>query len=294
MLMENREFWRWSEEVFVDTTRDWRSANIISCGIDVGSVSSKAVVMLDGMLYAYSVVRTSINSSESAKKAFMPIEDITSLKITDCNFIVGTGYGRVNVTFANKTITEIACHGKGAHYAGGSTVRTILDMGGQDCKAIHIDSEGKVTNFLMNDKCAAGTGRGLEVLAELLEVPIEEIGPRSFDIDEEPEPVSNVCVVFARTEAYNLLKKGWSKNKVLAAYCRAIAERVCSLIKRIGVEPDFFVSGGISKNIGIVKRVERILGIEAVKSSVDAQIIGALGAAIFAKVLYERSKEQGV
>jgi benzoyl-CoA reductase subunit A len=294
MLMENREFWRWSEEVFVDTTRDWRSANIISCGIDVGSVSSKAVVMLDGMLYAYSVVRTSINSSESAKKAFMPIEDITGLKITDCNFIVGTGYGRVNVTFANKTITEIACHGKGAYYAGGSTVRTILDMGGQDCKAIHIDSEGKVTNFLMNDKCAAGTGRGLEVIAELLEVPIEEIGPRSFDIDEEPEPVSNVCVVFARTEAYNLLKKGWSKNKVLAAYCRAIAERVCSLIKRIGVEPDFFVSGGISKNIGIVKRVERILGIEAVKSSVDAQIIGALGAAIFAKVLYERSKEQGV
>ncbi len=291
--MENRDYWRWSEDIFVDTSRDWRSANIISCGIDVGSVSSKAVVMLDGMLYAYSIVRTGINSSESAKKAFIPIEERTGLKLSDCNFIVGTGYGRVNVTFANKAITEIACHGKGAHYAGGPTVRTILDMGGQDCKAIHIDSEGKVTNFLMNDKCAAGTGRGLELLAELLEVPIEEIGPRSFDIDEEPEPVSNVCVVFARTEAYNLLKRGWSKNKVLAAYCRAIAERVCSLIKRIGVEPDFFVSGGISKNIGIVKRVERILGIEAVKSTVDAQIIGALGAAIFAKVLYEKSRGQG-
>jgi len=288
--MENRDFWRWSEDVFVDTSRDWRSANIISCGIDVGSVSSKAVVMLDGMLYAYSIVRTGVNSSESAKKAFIPIEERTGLKLNNCNFIVGTGYGRVNITFANKTITEIACHGKGAHYAGGPKVRTILDMGGQDCKAIHIDSEGKVTNFLMNDKCAAGTGRGLEVLAELLEIPIEEIGPRSFDIDEEPEPVSNVCVVFARAEAYNLLRKGWSKNKVLAAYCRAIAERVCSLIKRIGVEPDFFVSGGISKNIGIVKRVERILGIEAVKSTVDAQIIGALGAAIFAKVLYEKSR----
>jgi len=292
MLMGKKDYWRWSETVFVDKNKDWRQGDIITCGIDVGSVSTKAVIMVDGKLYAYSVVRTGVNTQENAKKAFLPLEEKTGITVSNCSYIVGTGYGRINIPFAHKTITEIACHGKGASFVGGKNIRTILDMGGQDCKAIHIDEEGKVTNFLMNDKCAAGTGRGLELLAELLEIPIEELGVRSFDIDEEPEPVSNVCVVFARTEAYSLLKKGWSKNKVLAAYLRAIAERVSSLLMRIGIEPEFFVSGGISKNVGIVKRIERIIGLEAVKVDVDTQIIGAIGAAIFAKALYE--KERGI
>lgn len=288
--MERKDYWKWPEKVFINKVKDWRQGEVITCGIDVGSVSTKAVIMVDGELYAYSVVRTGVNTLENAKKAFLPLEEAVGITIENCNYIVGTGYGRINIPFANKTITEIACHGKGANFVGGKNIRTILDMGGQDCKAIHIDGDGRVTNFLMNDKCAAGTGRGLELLAELLEIPVEELGPRSFDIDEEPDPVSNVCVVFARTEAYSLLKKGWSKNKVLAAYLRAIAERVSSLLMRIGVEPEFFVSGGISKNIGIVKRIERIIGLETVKVEVDTQIIGALGAAIFAKNLYEKSK----
>lgn len=288
--MERKDYWKWPEKVFINKVKDWRQGEVITCGIDVGSVSTKAVIMVDGELYAYSVVRTGVNTLENAKKAFLPLEEAVGITIENCNYIVGTGYGRINIPFANKTITEIACHGKGANFVGGKNIRTILDMGGQDCKAIHIDGDGKVTNFLMNDKCAAGTGRGLELLAELLEIPVEELGPRSFDIDEEPDPVSNVCVVFARTEAYSLLKKGWSKNKVLAAYLRAIAERVSSLLMRIGVEPEFFVSGGISKNIGIVKRIERIIGLETVKVEVDTQIIGALGAAIFAKNLYEKNK----
>lgn len=288
--MERKDYWKWPEKVFINKVKDWRQGEVITCGIDVGSVSTKAVIMVDGELYAYSVVRTGVNTLENAKKAFLPLEEAVGITIENCNYIVGTGYGRINIPFANKTITEIACHGKGANFVGGKNIRTILDMGGQDCKAIHIDGDGRVTNFLMNDKCAAGTGRGLELLAELLEIPVEELGPRSFDIDEEPDPVSNVCVVFARTEAYSLLKKGWSKNKVLAAYLRAIAERVSSLLMRIGVEPEFFVSGGISKNIGIVKRIERIIGLETVKVEVDTQIIGALGAAIFAKNLYEKNK----
>jgi len=288
--MQRREYWKWSEKVFIDNSKDWRQGDVITCGIDVGSVSTKAVILVDGNLYAYSIIRTGTDAIENARKVFLPLEDATGIKIENCNFIVGTGYGRVNIPFANKTITEIACHGKGANFVGGKNIRTILDMGGQDCKAIHIDGEGKVTNFLMNDKCAAGTGRGLELIAELLEIPIDELGPRSFDIDEEPEPVSNICVVFARTEAYSLLKKGWSKNKVLASYLRAIAERVSSLLMRIGIEPDFFITGGISKNIGIVKRIERIIGLEAVKVDVDSQIIGALGAAIFAKNLYEKGR----
>lgn len=290
-MSNNKEYWRWSEDRYVDESKDWRKAEIITCGIDVGSVSSEAVICLDGKLYAYSIVRTAANSIDSAKRAFSVIESATGLKIDACNYIVGTGYGRVNIPFANKAVTEIACHGKGANFLGGDKIRTVLDMGGQDCKAIHIDEQGKVTNFLMNDKCAAGTGRGMEVLADLLEVPIEEIGARSFDVDEEPEAVSNVCVVFAKSEAMSLLKSGWSKNKVLAAYCRAMAERVSGLIKRIGVEPEFFISGGISKNIGVVKRIEKIIGLEAVKSKIDTQIAGALGAALFAKALYEKGKK---
>lgn len=289
MLEKNKDYWRWSETKFLDEGKDWRKAGIVSCGVDLGSVSSKVVICLDGELYAYSILRTGASGTDSALKAFSIIEDMTSLTVKDCHYIVGTGYGRVNIPFANRAITEISCHGMGAHFIGGNKVRTILDMGGQDCKAIHIDENGKVTNFLMNDKCAAGTGRGIEVLAELLEVPIEEIGARSFDIGEEPDAVSNVCVVYARTEAIGLLKKGWSKNKVIAAYCRAMAERVASLIKRIGVEPEFFVTGGISKNIGIVKRIERIIGLEAVRSRIDTQIAGALGAALFAKMLYEKA-----
>jgi benzoyl-CoA reductase subunit A len=216
----------------------------------------------------------------------------TGLKSDDIHFVVGTGYGRVNIPFADKAITEIACHGRGANFMGGPTVRTILDMGGQDCKAIHIDERGKVTNFLMNDKCAAGTGRGMEVIADLLEVPIEELGPRSFDIEEEPPAVSDVCVVFAKSEAMGRLKEGWSKNRVIASYCRAMAERVTALLERIGVEPDFLITGGISKNIGVVRRIEEIIGTPARKTDFDAQVAGALGAALFAHTLKLKREEK--
>lgn len=291
MTEPKREFWRWKEESWVDPERSWMDARVITQGIDVGSVSSQSVVCLDGELYAYNTVRTGGNSPESAQHAMLGLFEKTGLKLDDIRFTVGTGYGRVNIPFADKAITEIACHGRGAHYMGGPSVRTILDMGGQDCKGIHIDQRGKVTNFLMNDKCAAGTGRGMEVIADLLEVPIEELGPRSFDIDEEPPPVSDVCVVFAKSEAMARLKDGWTKNKVIAAYCRAMAERVAALLERIGVEPEFFVTGGISKNAGVVRRIEQILGVEAVNTAFDTQIAGALGAALFAHTLYLKEKK---
>jgi len=167
-------------------------------------------------------------------------------------------------------------------------VRTILDMGGQDCKAIHCDEKGKVTNFLMNDKCAAGTGRGMEVISDLMQIPIAELGPRSFDVDVEPAAVSSVCVVFAKSEALGLLKAGYTKNKVIAAYCQAMAERVVSLLERIGVEEGFFITGGIAKNPGVVKRIEKLLGIKAMETKVDSQIAGALGAALFGYTLMSK------
>ncbi|MBI4524467.1 MAG: hypothetical protein HY695_11735 [Deltaproteobacteria bacterium] len=201
---------------------------------------------------------------------------------------VGTGYGRVNVPFANRAITEIACHARGADFMAGPKVRTVLDMGGQDCKAIHCDERGKVSNFLMNDKCAAGTGRGMEVMADLLSIPIKEIGDMSFEVDQEPAPVSSTCVVFAKSEALGLMRSGWSKNMVLAAYCSAMAHRVSLLLGRIGVEDQFFITGGIAKNPGVVRRLEKELGIQAVKTRYDSQIAGALGAALFADTLLQK------
>ncbi|MFQ5453535.1 MAG: benzoyl-CoA reductase, bzd-type, subunit Q [Candidatus Zixiibacteriota bacterium] len=290
----NKEFWRWTEYNWLDENKNWRDAEIISAGVDVGSVSSQAVLILDGALYAYNNVRTGSNSPDSALKAMEGAIKNTGMTIEDINFIVGTGYGRVNVPFSHKAVTEIACHARGANFMGGSEIRTILDMGGQDCKAIHCDERGKVTNFKMNDKCAAGTGRGMEVMADLLEIPITEIGDLSFQVDEEPPPVSSTCVVFAKSEAMALLRDGWSKSRVLAAYCAAMAQRVASLLESVGVQKEFFITGGIAKNRGVVQRLEKVLGIEAVKTKLDTQIAGALGAALFAKTLFEKRQKKGV
>lgn len=285
---EKKEYWRWQESCWIDESKDWRTAKIITAGIDVGSVSSQAVVCVDGELYGFNSMRTGNNSPDSARNAIQGVLDKSGMKLEDIKYVVGTGYGRVNVPFAHKAITEIACHARGANYMGGNAVRTILDMGGQDCKAIHCDEKGKVTNFLMNDKCAAGTGRGMEVISDLMQIPIAELGQRSFDVDEEPNAVSSVCVVFAKSEALGLLKAGYTKNKVIAAYCQAMAERVVSLLERIGVEKEFFITGGIAKNPGVVKRIEKILGIQAVQTKIDSQIAGALGAALFGYTLMQK------
>ncbi|HID87026.1 MAG TPA: benzoyl-CoA reductase, bzd-type, subunit Q [Anaerolineae bacterium] len=292
MAEEKKEFWRWPEYRRTVPGKDWKGAEIITAGVDIGSVSSKAVIMVDGELYAYAIMRTGASSAGSAEKVTDWALEGTGLTIKDIHYTVGTGYGRVNVPFAQRAITEIACHARGANFIWGPTVRTVLDMGGQDCKAIRCDHRGKVSNFLMNDKCAAGTGRGMEVFADLLNIPIEEIGPRSMEIDEEPEPVSSTCVVFAKTEAVGLLRAGWPTEKVLAAYTAAMAERVVDLLNRVGVEQDFVITGGIAKNIGVVKRLEDRLGFKALpmKPEMDPMIAGSIGAALFAKALYERGK----
>jgi len=285
-----KEYWRWPETRWTAPDIDWKSGDIISAGVDVGSVSSQAVIMVDGQLFCYSNIRTGSDSPESARKTMDKALEETGLNLEDIHYTVGTGYGRVNVPFANRAITEIACHARGANFMYGPSVKTILDMGGQDCKAIHCDSKGKVTNFLMNDKCAAGTGRGMEVFADLLSIPIEEMGSLSFKVDEEPEPVSSTCVVFAKSEAVGLLRKGWPKEKVLAAYSSAMAHRVVELLERIGIEKEFVVTGGIAKNEGVVKRIETELNIKALEPQHDTQIAGALGGALFAKALVEKQR----
>lgn len=285
------EFWRWKEYVWKSPDKDWRKGEVIVVGVDVGSVSSQAAILVDGEFYAYSNLRTASESLISAQRALDRVFAETGLTMDKLQYIVGTGYGRINIPFATKTVTEIACHARGANYIYGPTVKTVLDMGGQDCKAIKIDERGKVTQFLMNDKCAAGTGRGMEVMADLLAVPIEEVGELSLQVTEEPPPVSSTCVVFAKTEAIGLLRKGWTKSQVLAAYCSAMAHRVVNLLERVTVEKDFAITGGISKNVGVVSRIEKELNVTALKTKWDAQIAGAFGAALYAKDLYLKSKK---
>jgi benzoyl-CoA reductase subunit A len=156
--MEHRqEYWRWSEKSWHSVDLDWRSASAVTVGVDVGSVSSQAVILADGKLLAFHSTRTGSSSPDSALRAFRGASEPLGLTLDDVAYAVGTGYGRVNVPFASRTITEIACHARGANHMAGPSVRTILDMGGQDCKVIRCDERGKVLNFIMNDKCAAGT-----------------------------------------------------------------------------------------------------------------------------------------
>jgi bzd-type benzoyl-CoA reductase Q subunit len=295
-----KEYWRWQEYHRVLPNISWKEGDVITAGVDVGSVGSKAAIMVGGQIRSWAVARTGSNSPDSAKKVLEWALLDSGMKPGDIDYIVGTGYGRVNVPMANKAVTEIACHAKGANYIWGPSVRTILDVGGQDIKAIRCDQTGRVVSFLMNDKCAAGTGRGMEVFADLLQVPIEDIGRVSLEVGEEPPAVSCTCVAFAKTEAVGLLREGWSKEKVLAAYSRAMAIRMANLVRRVGCERELVMTGGQSRNIGIVSRIETVLGVKCLtapnwrEDGLDPMVAGAIGAALMAKALYERSlSEQG-
>jgi len=287
------EFWRWAETNWVNPDICWEDAQFITLGIDVGSVSSQAVIMADGKMYAYGNMRTGSDSPNSARNALKFALEKTTLTEDKLSYCIGTGYGRVNVPMADRTVTEIACHARGANFFYGPKVRTVLDVGGQDIKVIRCDEKGKVTNFLMNDKCAAGTGRGMEVFSDLLSVPIGEVGERSYQVEKEPLAVSSTCVVYAKSEATGLLRKGLSTNEVLAAYCSAMADRIYSLLERVGVEPEFAITGGMAKNRGVIGRLTKKMGLEPLKTSWDTQLAGAAGAALFGYAICQKGKGKG-
>ena len=291
-MVTGTQLWKWTESRWTAPDVDWRKGGVISAGVDVGSVSTQAIIMVDGKLYAYSTMRTGSDSPESANNAMKWALEGTGLSLDKIQYCIGTGYGRVNVPMAKRTITEIACHARGANFIWGPSVRTVVDIGGQDAKAIHCDEKGKVITFLMNDKCAAGTGRGMEVFADFVGVHVEEIGKRSLDIDQEPTAVSSTCVIFAKSEAGALLEEGRPLNKVIAAYCAAMAHRIASLIERLGnVERELVVTGGVAKNVGIVTRLEKELGIKMLPmGKIDPQLAGGIGAALFAKAMAEKQK----
>ena len=248
-------------------------------GIDSGSTSTNAAI-LNGKreLVAFSVVRTGAKSGESAQRILEDILQKAGLQRSDLSAIISTGYGRVSIPFADANVTEISCHGRGAHYFD-PEVRTILDIGGQDSKAIRLDEKGEVKDFVMNDKCAAGTGRFLEMMARTLELPIEELGPTSLQWTEAVE-ISSMCSVFAESEVISLIARNKEKADIAHGIHQAIAGRAYSLMRRVGLTPKYMMTGGVAKNPGVVKAVEEKLG-DSLLICPEPEIVGAVGAALW-------------
>jgi predicted CoA-substrate-specific enzyme activase len=251
---------------------------MLSCGIDAGSALTKCVIM-DGNLVVQGrgVVKSGANLARAARHALRKALNEAQIEEYDLTMIVSTGYGRSSIPSSNINATETACQAQGAIYRFPGT-RTILDMGGQDTTAIRIDADGNVLDFVMNDKCSAGAGRFMESLADLLGMTIDELAQRSLD----PEPnlmVTNVCSVFAEQEVINYLEKGQPLDEILAGVFMSIARRGASLLKRVGIEDEVTLSGGVSKLRGVVEALERVLD-RPVNSGIDAEYIGALGAAL--------------
>jgi len=252
-------------------------------GIDIGSRAAKAVIMSDGSIISSVICDTGPERVKTSEMTMAEVLKGTGLALNDLQYVVATGYGRVLVPFARENVSEISCHAKGINwYFPG--VRTILDMGGQDCKAINCDGRGLVTNFIMNDKCAGGTGRFLEMIADVLNARLEDIGNLSLS-SRSAIPFNTVCAVFAQSEAIAHFRKGVAKSDILSGLHDAIATRSLNLLRRVSIEPDFAITGGIAKNSGMVAKIRDKVGLEPLLCE-DPQIVGALGAALFARERY--------
>ena len=252
---------------------------MITAGIDIGSITAKAAALQDGKVLGTLVRPTGYNSEAAGRRVYDELLADLGLSPEDVQGVVSTGYGRNSVDFADKAVTEIICHGAGAVFQRPG-VRSLIDIGGQDSKALVLDAEGKVRDFAMNDKCAAGTGRFLEVMASALEVSLSDLGPMSLDADR-PAKISNICTVFAESEVISLISKGESRKNIIAGIHDAIASRVGALALRLKVTDPVMMTGGVAKNTGVVRALEKRLGtsIEVLES---AQVNGAIGAAIIA------------
>ncbi len=263
----------------------------VYAGVDVGSLGTKALLLRGDTIVGHALIRTGIDTEENGRSVLKIALDNAGVTWDDLSYIVATGYGRISAPYANRTVTEITCHAKGAHYLHPKT-RTIIDMGGQDCKAIRLDEEGNVNDFAMNDKCAAGTGRFLEVMAATFKVGLEELGPMALRA-REVLPVSSTCTVFAESETVSLLARGENPDNIIKGIHHAIANRVAGMFSRVGVESDVFFSGGVAKNVGMKVALEEVLKARIVEPEYDPQLVGALGAAVLAKNYAAREAQNG-
>lgn len=289
----NHEFGLWPESAWQSDAIDWKSAKRITAGIDVGTTSSQAAIMCDGELFAYASIRAGSDFGLAADTALDRAIGASGMTIGDISSLASTGFGRKNALRATLRPDEIHCHGKGGRYLFGKEVKTVIDLGGQTVKVIKLFSWDRVADFKISDKCATGFGRSIEVMCGVLRIPITEIGQKSLEVDDEPEPVSTTCYNFANPETVGLMRPGYrekeySDNEILASYIYTIAWRALSAIGKIApldigeikIDGEVGFTGGLSKNPGITKRIERELNITALEPKADPMLAGAIGAAL--------------
>jgi len=249
-------------------------------GIDIGSLTVKAVLLdADRRLLGSGVVPAGYGGQEAAATLVGRLLDERGLAPAEVAYAVVTGYGRVRFDAADEEVSEISCHARGAFHLC-PAVRTVIDIGGQDSKAIRLGSTGRVIDFAMNDKCAAGTGRFLEVMAAALAVPIEELGNLALR-SERPVSISSTCTVFAESEAISHIARGAARQDVAAGLHLAIANRILGLVARVGLEPEIMLSGGVALNAGVVTAIAELCAQHIAVPS-EPQTVGALGAALYA------------
>ena len=262
---------------------------IYAGGVDVGSTQTKAVIFSQGRkIVGRALINTGANVTQAAERSFALAAADAGIEPSKVAYVVGTGYGRYKVTFGNAQITEISCHARGANFLFPKT-RTVIDMGGQDAKGIRVGPDGDVKDFVMNDKCAAGTGRFLSNAAETAGVTLDQIGPISLEA-KKPVRLSTVCAVFVESDIMSYLAEGKTVPDILGGVHSAIGARTIALVRRVGIEPEVTFTGGVSRNIGMVKALEEKLGLP-VNVCDDSHFIGAIGGAIFA---LERALAGGV
>ncbi|MBO8129110.1 MAG: 2-hydroxyglutaryl-CoA dehydratase [Peptococcaceae bacterium] len=252
---------------------------MIAAGIDVGSLSAEAVLIKNRKVLGYSVVPTGADSRKAAEAALEAALSKTPYTKQDIGFTVATGYGRINVPYADRQVTEITCHARGAIYEYQDT-RTVIDIGGQDSKVIKLDASGMVVDFTMNDKCAAGTGRFLEVMARALEVDLEDLSTLAQKA-RRASNISSTCTVFAESEVVSLIGKGTPREEIAQGLINSVADRTVNMVHRVGLTREVTMTGGVAKNAGVVRAIQERLGVE-VRVPPEPQIIGALGAALLA------------
>ncbi|NIM48551.1 MAG: 2-hydroxyglutaryl-CoA dehydratase [Gemmatimonadales bacterium] len=251
-----------------------------AAGVDVGSTQTKAVVVDEAKQIACrALTETGANVMLAAEHAFAEALRAGDLREEEVEYIVGTGYGRYKVTFGNTQVTEISCHGRGAVHMFPST-RTVVDMGGQDTKAIRVSPTGEILDFCMNDKCAAGTGRFLGAASSALDIPLDELGPTALK-GERAVKISTTCTVFAESEVLSWLGKGKKIEDILLGVHQSIAARSAGLLRRVGIEEEITFTGGVARNVAMIGSLNERLGLE-VNVSEESHFMGALGAALFA------------
>jgi predicted CoA-substrate-specific enzyme activase len=253
---------------------------VIVAGVDVGALSTDTVILDgDNEIVAYSIVNTGATATQAARRSYAQALALAGLAEEDVSYVISTGYGRQVVPFADIQVTEITCHAQGAHFLFPET-HTVIDIGGQDSKVIKVGPSGRVLDFVMNDKCAAGTGRFLEVMAKALEIELEEMGERSLQA-RHPVTISSTCTVFAESEVVSRIAEGRATEDIVAGIHAAIANRISAMLKRVGVQEQVTMSGGVAKNIGVARAIEEKIGTR-LNIYQEPQIVGALGASLIA------------